>query len=135
MGWFSDSGDKAKEAAKAAAGWTALPFKKVAEKGAESYYKKKGKWIKGVCVHCGNPIGNARKEGFAHNKCHREASKDVKKWQSSMEINNTNHDKYGRAKTGVRYFGCGCNANNATHGKNCKYSGQHISDSLKKGLE
>jgi hypothetical protein len=135
MGFFSSGKDKAAEAAKAAAGWAALPFKKVGEKGAEAYYRKKGRWVKGVCVHCGNPIGNTKKEGFAHNKCHREASREVKKWQSSMEINNTNHDKYGRNTNGVRYFGCGCNAMNATHGKNCKNAGQRISDSLRKGLE
>ena len=134
MGWWDSSKDKAAEAAKAAAGWAALPIKKVAEKGAQKYYEKKGNWIQGVCVVCGNPI-SAKKKGYAHKKCHGQAVKEVKKWQSSMEINNTNHDKYGRNKLGVRHFGCGCNANNATHGKHCKYAGQRISDSLREGLE
>jgi len=84
MGFFSSSKDKALEAAS----WAALPIKKVARVGAEKYYRKKGKWIQGECVVCGNPI-SAKKKGFAHRKCYNQAVQEVSKWQSSMDVNNT----------------------------------------------
>ena len=94
------------------------------------------------CIGCGNALPEDVK--VYHDNCAGKAKRNVKRdakigervdgMKSSHEINNTHLDKYGRNQLGVRHFGCGCNAMNAQHGKNCKYSGP-ISDKLRKGLE
>lgn len=96
------------------------------------------------CIGCGNKMPD--NDGVYHDACAGHAKKNVKRdvkhgatvdgLQSSMDINLTNHDKYGRNKLGVRHFGCGCNAGAGyTHGKNCKYAGQRFTDKQIKGLD
>ncbi len=96
------------------------------------------------CIGCGNKMPD--NDGVYHEACAGHAKKNVKRdakigekvsgMKSSHEINNTNHDKYGRNKNGKRYFGCGCNADvGYTHSTTCKYSGQRFTDTQKKGLD
>lgn len=103
MGWFSDDKkEKAKDLGKTAAAKTAAslawPVKKIASGAMSKYYQKKGNWNKDECPECGKPIN---KRGFIHQKCVREAKEKVAKWESSMNINNTN------------YYNCGVHNKNA----------------------
>lgn len=131
--------EKTKQAAKKLKqirGWAGMPLNQI---GGDT--KKRVNASK--CVGCGNKMP----EGVTvyHDNCAGNAKKVVKRdakhgetvdgLKSIHDINNTHLDKYGRNQLGVRHFGCGCNAMNAQHGKNCKHSGKQISDSLRKGLE
>lgn len=97
MGWLSNSGKAVGKAAAASLSW---PAKRIGSGAMNQYYKKKGKLIKGMCPECGNPVS---KNGFIHNKCWKDATQQVEKWQSSMDINLTNHDEQGRSLSGIRY--------------------------------
>ena len=118
-------------------GWAKMPANQI---GGDT----KKRIEKGLCVGCGGKMPENVK--VYHDACAGNAKKVVRRdakhgatvdgLKSSMDINLTNHDKYGRNKNGVRYLGCGCNAGAGyTHGMNCKYSGQRFTDKQMKGLE
>lgn len=118
-------------------GWAKMPLTEI---GGDT----KSRVDAGKCVGCGNKLPENVK--VYHEACAGNAKKIVRKdakhaskvdgLKSSMDINLTNTDKYGRNKLGKRYFGCGCNAEAGyTHGMNCKYAGQRFTDTQKKGLE